>query len=391
MKPKFLLNEYKILIIFCAIFCWSCGIEKQYYVSKKKYLIENIQINDSTKAKMIFDTGSSQLLFDSIFFEKSNLSRVYKNLLLNHRKNDFNGIIILDTVKYSLNSIENYSYPSGIVNLNKILGNRADGIIGLNTSNSNFIKIQPSLYGGKVGLFEELEIPKGYVKTAAIFSKDRIFADVVLQISKNQSLKLRLLIDTGYPGEVLIFNNDSLMIKLEKTEKLFYETLNDNIKGESYGYRFLSKKIKFFDFEEKHVITDFQINQSSSDIDFDGLVGMGLLNNYNIIIEKNKLTMYLKKNNKHSKLMHSTLGLSLIESSNNCHFLVNSIIKNSDAEIKGIRLNDTILEINNIPSYKIDDAFFEKLNNSKRKYYKIGVLKNGLFQEINIKKHEFIL
>lgn len=391
MRCKSFFKNSKILVIFYIIIYCSCGIEKHYYVSKKNYLIENIQINDSLKLNMIFDTGSSQLLFDSIIFEKYNLKNSYKNLLVSsYKENDFNGTIILDTVKYFFAKKYNYSYPSGIVDLKKILGDKAEGLIGMNTIKSDFIKIQPSLQNGKVSLFEKLEIPKGYVKVPAIFSQDKIFTNVELELKKNYSVKLRLLIDTGYPGDIMIFYNDSIINIKQIENKLFYETLNDNINGGSYGYRFYSKKVKFFDFEERHVITDISINQSYSNLDFDGLIGMGVFNKYNFIIEKKKSNFFLKRNNENPKLKHPTLGISLVESVNNRYFVVNSIVKNSDAYFKGLRLRDTILEINNTPSYNIDDVFFEKLNNSKRKYYKVGLLKNGLFQEINIKKHEFI-
>jgi len=335
----------------------SCGIfrnKKGYF--KSEYIETTLKLNDSITLNAIFDTGASFFSIDSLFSKRNLIIKNYfSHNIFGVGVSSKKAIIVTDTLKVE---IENNNYNSAfntIINLKSITGGKADAVLGTNLFQDNLVLISSKKNSleiikdsSKYNFSEYKKIPYEYIN-------GKIIINAEIHIDSKLGFKGRFLVDTGYPGQLSLNSNSTNKLKIENkaNPKAYYYSNMYGIGGKSEGFIFIAKSIKLSDYELNGIITDCTKDISgafSLNKDFDGLIGYGLLKKFDIIFDFKNRTLFLKAGNEFEKILeYPNMGFSFIDRTDiNKGFVINSIIKDSNAENAGIKLDDNIIKINNV-------------------------------------------
>ena len=173
-----------------------------------------------------------------------------------------------------------------------------------------------------------------------------------------KSDSLKLLVDMGATNP--LFLNPSLKSMTGERIPAF---LGKGISGELEGEMGRLEKLKIGDFSfEKPLVSypqDDFLALTSFSIEWDGILGAGILSRFHVILDYPSQKLILRKNRNFGKEFHSNLsGIDIIATGLNFNeFKVNHVRKNSAAYQEGILPGDRIISINReaVSQMKIDE------------------------------------
>lgn len=391
MKKKLIIS---ILIAFSFICCGKLHVKKKYLYSE--YLMSSIKLNDSINLETIFDTGAGFFYIDSLFSQRHIKVK-------NYFYHDISGIgsstkramVVVDTLKLSMNSYNYDSAINAILDLKNFAGKEIDGVLG----NILFREYKIFICSKKktIQIIEDtttIDFSK-YKKIPYQYKNGKMIVEAETSINNKINFKGRYLIDTGYPGLLSLKDSISRDLKIEKNiaNKAYYYSSMYGIGGKSEGFRFIAKSVQLSDFKLEKIITDCSKDSTggfSTSQGFDGLIGYGLLKKFDIIFDFKNQIMYLKPGDDYNTIYkHPNMGFSYVD---RCDIgkglIVSSIIKNSNAEKSGIKLNDRIIEINNHKIEGITDSQLTKIK--KKKKFKYKIIRNQNTIELKVKRNKIL-
>lgn len=266
-----------------------------------RHLYFDVILRDSIPARMIFDTGASNLLLDSTFYATNfGKNKNLRRAMLSGAGNGYE-LTTLDASSWSYRIGElSYTEPMAIVmNLRKIVGDDADGLFGL-----------PFMVGKRV----EFNYTEGYIRllksddtiaedyTAIqckwLNNKDRIIIPISITFADGYTLDGNFLMDTGMPDE-LSLNSDT-------TDRLRREGhLNDarrmtvevgGIGGSRTESYVQTQQISIGGKAVKGIDISCSDNEHGAMADgrYDGLVGNALLAYFDVIFDFENWVMYIR-------------------------------------------------------------------------------------------------
>lgn len=208
----------KELVLLLLIFFFGCNNPAPKFYPKQEYksysdtltikisgnlLIANVFINDSIRGNFIFDTGShSALLFDSAFVIQKKLIKLDTNLTDKKMKwinysaeiNKF----AKNPIKYKIGTTIDTSRNNPIFNLHRIIGNDAQGLIGMEFFKKHLVEI-------------DYENEKMILHKSNFFETDEIFDTVKIYPVDKQELLFKINV-TFNPGQGFIpFSEDCIL------------------------------------------------------------------------------------------------------------------------------------------------------------------------------------
>jgi hypothetical protein len=296
----------------------------------------------------------------------------------------------MDTVNFLF---QNNNYKTKIVpvlKLKPILGDISDGIIGWKyfsdkvleiNYEKEYIKIHRNISSVNISEYKRILLKQ---------KKNKFF--IPLQIILNNTTKIggKFLLDIGSGGDISLTSPIAKKYNLDKIirNKVKYYTNYGGVGGKSSSYHFIADTLQIADFILEKVTMKYSIDKSgalSSD-KHSGLIGNGILERFDIIIDFKENHLYIKPNDTYnSKFELSRLGFSYVDRHKTIgSWIVTGLYENSFAEINGLKIDDKIISINNIPisqiKYSEQDSFFDDLNNIILK-----IKRGNNIIEINIK------
>ena len=333
-----------------------------------------IRINDSPPLNFILDTGvNTTILIEPIIaqvFEFPIEEVVYILGLGNE------GIIEAGMAKdltFSMRGItgENMNLiviPDGILSFSEFFGFPVHGIIGND-------------------LFQQFPVRINYrTNTVRVYRKPtypvrRRSQIIPLEIENNKPYvwvniegdeegktdSLRLLVDMGATNPVFLNHSFKYL-----TENRIPSFLGKGISGELEGEMGRLRKLEIGEFKIEEPLAAYPqddfLSAASFNIEWEGILGAGILSRFHVIIDYQSQKLILRKNRDFGKEFHSNLsGLDIIaEGLNFNDFKVNHVRKNSVAYEEGILQGDLIISINRraVSQMKIDEII-SKLNQSE--------------------------
>ncbi len=359
-----------------AIFLFtSCNILNNKKIHNNEYIIIDVKLND-TIIKSVFDTGASFFYIDSTFAKKKfNFKNGFDYNIQGVGESETKAFVSTDTIKFSIDNVSYISKVNVVLDLENIINHKTGFVLGNNIFHNKKIfintiqnTIQTITDSNSVEYSE-------YEKIPFLYQNGKIIIEAEIFIDKKNSFNGKLLVDTGYPGELSINNKTRIEQSLDKKKKIFYYSNSAGVGGKSKGYRFISKSINISIFKINKIITDCS-NDSTGGLTnnqyFDGVIGYGLLKKFHLIIDYKNNILYLNPNSRFkTNFQHPQIGFSYIDKRHEGKgLLINSIIKNSPAEKAGIRLGDKIIEINNIKTENTNNEL-ENLFKNKKNHLKI--------------------
>lgn len=167
--------------------------------------------------------------------------------------------------------------------------------------------------------------------------------------------------------------------KFNLSENIASRVLSYTAHNYSYFFRAYSMEIRNWEFN--NVIMGF-ISETNfiafSSTDHIGLLGNGILERFDVVIDFINYYLYLKPNpNFHNNFNSSGRGFGYVDRSVTMNaWIVTGLIKGSNAEIAGLKIDDKIISVNSIDIHKIpfkeQAGFWEQLDNVT-----LIVLRNG--------------
>ncbi len=334
-----------------AVFCFSTLMGQQmnkilYY----SHLYLESRINGKN-ARLVFDTGSPYTCIDSTFVADSNLqyNRIVEGRMGGAGNNQETIRVILNELTYTVSGQEYVSEISPIIQLKSIVGDYADGILGIDNMGEKVITID---YLGEQMAFEDrLGNTEGYTSIPIRYAKNRIYVPLTVNIAEGKTIEGKGLMDLGSGGSVELTSLVAEEYALKDiTPQIRYSTAVGGIGGESSGSYFRAKNASVGSFTLNDIVMGFSSNTGGAlaSKEYIGIVGNEFWERFNMIIDLPGERLFLKPNTKFKDPFNSpVVGFSYIDRSRTLGcWIVNSLAEESNAEKAGLRSGDHIVAIN---------------------------------------------
>ena len=358
------------------------------------HLYFDVVLRDSVPARMIFDTGNTNLLIDNkLFKEYFAPSETLQRTIIQGTGNSLEAVY-RDTSdwRYSIGEYNQTEQGAIIMDLQKILGNEADGMFGMEFMRGRKVEFNYA-DGYMLILPQEAQPAEGYtcVKCKWLDNRAaRMVMPINLKINDAVSFDGNFLVDIGSSGGVSL--NSSLVAKLKlnrvltDVKKKIYDT--GGVGGSRTDYIFTAKGISVAGYELKDVVTDFSGNTQGmmANDSFDGLVGNALFERFDVIFDFAKCEIWLRPNKNFNTSVNFDSGMTLTPQEDG--WVVNGLVEGGNAHRAGVRRGDKIIAINGLAREKVSLKELKRMNRSAEDW-KIVVKRDNTTTEITFKKEKY--
>lgn len=343
----------KIFIFLAAAFCLASAIgqekaESMLYV--KDHIYVKSQINGKN-ATLVFDTGSPYTCIDSIFLALSNLQ--YKNVgkatMGGAGKNVEKVRIIIDELTYTVLGKKYKSKISPVIKLKPIVGDLADGILGIDNMGDKVISID--YVGEQISFNDRLGDTTGHTSIPIRYHKNRIYVPLSVTVRDGLTIEGEGLLDIGSGSSVSFTSAVAKQYGLQDVspQVSYYQAIG-GIGGDASGSDFRAKSVTIGGIKLNDVTMDYSHNASGalSSMDYIALIGNEFLEHFDIIIDLVGKRIFIKPNAKFDKPFESpVVGFGYTDRSRTLGcWVVNGLYANSNAEKAGLRSGDHIVAFN---------------------------------------------
>ncbi len=310
----------------------------------------------------LFDTGAHYLYFDSLFYNNSTIT--YKQLAnavqpgVGEKPQKVK--VIVEPVDFYFGQHHYKANIVPIISLKTILGDFADGILGINhffgklleiNYRKQYIKIYDNIAPKE--LQEYFQMPLKLVK-------DKLQLPLNISVDNETVISGNFALDLGSGGTITLNSQVAKEYKLkEKIEnKIRYYTKYGGIGGETESYDFIAKKLEFGPFSFEDFQADFSTDNSGAlaNTEYMGLLGNEILERFDLIIDLKNNILYLKPNDLFgNEFKFSEIGFSYVDRSKTLGaWVVSGFFAGSNAEKSELKIDDRIIEINGTAIKEID-------------------------------------
>lgn len=312
-----------------------------------------VMLRDSIPARMIFDTGSNNLLIDSTFYastfgEGKNLHRAMLGGAGNGHE-----LTTLDASgwSYSVGEESHTEQMAIIMNLRKILGDGADGLFGLPFMHGK--RVEFNYAGGYMRfLVTEEKIGDDFtaIQCKRLDNIERIIIPLSVTFSDGYTLDGNFLMDTGMPDELSLNSATANRLKAEghlaNARRMKFEV--GGIGGSRTDNYLTTKQIGIGGKSINNIRITYSENEKGSlaDSRYDGLVGNALFARFDVIFDFVNWVIYLRPNKNFDKPQSNFYSMAFTP--NGDHWKVNALLEGGNAERAGLRQGDRIEAINGI-------------------------------------------
>ena len=358
------------------------------------HLYFDVVLRDSVAARMISDTGYTNLLIDNkLSKEYFAPSETLQRTIIQGTGNSLEAVY-RDTSdwRYSIGEYNQTEQGAIIMDLQKILGNEADGMFGMEFMRGRKVEFNYADEYMRI-LPPEAQPAEGYtcVKCKWLDNRQaRMVMPISLKINETVSFDGNFLVDIGSSGGVSL--NSSLVAKLKlnrvltDVRKKIYDT--GGVGGSRTDYIFTAKGISVAGCELKDVVTDFSGNTQGmmANDSFDGLVGNALFERFDVIFDFAKCEIWLRPNKNFNTSVNFDSGMTLTPQEDG--WVVNGLVDGGNAHRAGVRRGDKIIAINGLAREKVSLKELKRMNRSAEDW-KIVVKRDNTTTEITFKKEKY--
>lgn len=269
-----------------------------------RHLSLEVELCDTISARMLFDTGNTHPLLDSTFYMEMIGDRVplLRSMFGGAGDGMESARMAMHAWRYRLGEEEMTEPMAVVMNLRKIVGEKADGMVGM-----TLMQGRRALFDYKDGYMQLLaatdSIPQGFVKIPCTWLDDtkmRMVLPLELTFNDGATSKGNFLVDTGMPDALSLGSAtaDRLNLKGRFTDAVRRERAVGGVGGASVEYEFTAKTITVGGVALPDIEATWSENRQGSlaDTRYDGLVGNALLENFDVIFDFSSCTIYLRKN-----------------------------------------------------------------------------------------------
>ena len=342
-----------LFTLITAVICLGSAIGQQNRTGMTYYfghLYLHSKINGHP-AFLAFDTGSPYTCIDSTFLADSGLQ--YKMVgyaqMGGAGNNQAKVRVIVDELTYTVEEKEYQSHISPIIQLKPILGDYADGILGIDNMGGKVIAID--YLGEQIGFGDQLSDTTGFTSIPIRYENNRIYVPLAVTVRKGKNIQGEALMDLGSGGSVSLTSDVAKQYALNEISPLLhYTTLHGGIGGESSECDFRATNVTIGSFSLDSVTMDFSNNTGGalSRAEYFATIGNEIWERFDMMIDLSGKRLYLRPNTKfEDPFLSPVRGFTYTDRSKTLgYWVVNGLYAQSNAEKAGLRKGDHITAIN---------------------------------------------
>ena len=271
------------------------------FISNHIYL--NAEVNGKP-ARLVFDTGSSDVYLDSTWLSESGIkyARMGKAMVRGAGNEAKKTTLIFSGVNVSMNGSQYSPQMVPVIDLRAILGDTADGIFGLKDLKEKIIVIDYK--NEKLTLLDKLASAQteGFSRISIetdLNHPGKILVPIDVTVIPGKVISGKALLDTG-SGKCLEFTSKAAakygLDKIQEKNPFYYK--HGGVGGESAGYEFAVDKVTadsvLLSQGKARYSTD-KAGAMASD-EYIAVAGNEIWRHFTIIIDLSKSVLFLKEN-----------------------------------------------------------------------------------------------
>lgn len=329
---------------------------------------------DSIKGNYVFDTGASNLYYDSTYYAENNFKydKTFNAQLPGAGSTPQTVIVVEDTVEFRFGKNLYKTSIVPVLQLKPILGDIADGILGMEYFYSSILEINyENEYMKIYSSIDSINL-QGWSKIELTKRDNRLY--IPLEVVVNDSIKIsgEYQLDFGSGGTVSLTSlvSDKYKLKDKIENKVAYFTKYGGVGGESSSYDFFARQLNIGNFSFSNVAMDFSVDTAGAMASEKhlGLLGNEIYERFDVYIDFINDDLYLRPNKKYKDIFESSrLGFSFIDRGQTLKsWIVTGLYSSSTAEKSGLMIDDKIISVNGISvgeiNYEKQESFFKKFD-----------------------------
>jgi hypothetical protein len=347
-------------------------------------IIIPVIINQSDTLNFILDTGLKTSLITNLPKKDSSMLKLAQKYTIKGLGIEGNLDVFLSYGnKIRMNGIVCNNYNFYIItddkfNLSGELGMNIHGLIGADIFENFIVKIN---YSNNTLTFfdpQKFKYPRKNRNSQEMdleISKSKPYINLNIKNEKDSLLKVKLLIDTGSGDALWLFDetNDEIIIPQNKR----YTFLGKGLSGKIFGFQARTKQVNIGKHSLCNVSTSFPDSTSilnSFELDIigrNGSIGAEMLRRFDIIFDYPNKKITLTKNKNFKDEFNFNMGGMEVQSIFGTFpiYRVSYILKNSPADLAGLRFGDNIIKINGESTFNysvIEINSFMRLRQGKK-------------------------
>lgn len=357
-----------------------------------------LALNDSITGKFILNASSSGLYLDSTFVSNSPIRTDHleeAKVGSSNREEELSIPVIQDVIHFKFGEKTFHSNQTPILNLSGFNDEGLAGIIGLNffqkfILNINFeekylVLITPD-YRSKLVQLNHIDYQ---------MDGDHFLTQAMITVDTETTITGLFEIDLGCTDEIVLSNETVHKCNLnQKEQKVLFNQLNGN-NTTGHGIELRANSIIFGENSLRKVILtqSDEYNHNFTDTKILGYLGAPLFARFNFYFDFPEKKIYLDPlPQAREKITSSCTGFEVIDRDNQSskQWVVHVLYQPSPAYQAGLRLGDTIIEMNqrSLKDYTMDEL--HELMNHAGNEIKIKVLSRGEEKTISFVTNEII-
>ena len=358
------------------------------------HLYFDVMMRDTISAKMIFDTGNTEVLIDTHFFKEHFApSPTLQRTLIQGAGNSLEAAY-RDTAEWEYSVGEHLATEQGatVLDLRKILGHHVDGMFGMEFMRGRKVEFNYA-DGYMLILPAETEPSEGYtcVKCKWLDNRQaRMVMPISIKINDDVVLDGNFLVDMGSSGSISL--NSSVVAKLQlnrvltDVRKKIYDT--GGVGGSRTDYLFNAERVSVAgnDLLDMQLVYSGNTQGMMAEDSFDGLVGNGLLEHFDVVIDFAKCEIWLRPNRNFGSTKRYDSGMTLTPQADG--WLVNGLTEGCNAHRAGVMRGDVITSINGLTPREVDITRLKAMGYSEEDW-SVVIKRNGSEQKITFKKDKY--
>ncbi len=358
-----------------------------------RHLYFEVLLRDSIPARMIFDTGNTNLLMDTKFYKKhfapsDNLQRIVL-------QGSGNGL------EAAYRDVGDWSYKVGehskteqgavVMDLRKILGNEVDGMFGMEFMRGHKVEINyADEYMRFVGHDEQPSADYTCIKCEGIDKRgSKILMPLSIKVNEKISFDGKFMVDLGSSGGVSLNSGVAAKLGLSNTltnvKKKIYDT--GGVGGSRTDYIFKTKSISVGGIEIVDMEATFSGNTQGvmANNEYAGLVGNAFFERFDVILDFKRNEIWLRPNRNFNVPEQYDSGMTLTPMGD--FWVVNGLVEGGNAHRAGVNRGDTIVSINSLSPHKADMKRVRQMNSSP-KAWRVAIRRENKIVEMSFEKEK---
>lgn len=327
------------------------------------FIILDITLNGTVPLKFIFDTGAEHTILtkreigDLLRFNYEREFHVkgsdLKTELIAYLARNVRMEVAGSPVKAPLEDI--LVLKEDYFRFEEFAGVSVHGILAGRVFSNYIIKI--NYQRGVITLIEPSEYKKvenGFKPIPVEVYRNKLYLHSNAQLRSDSAANVKLLLDTGAAMPLMLFTHTHPLI--QPGEHAITANIGMGLGGYLEGFVGRTERINLGDFTQNNLVTYYQSVDTTQDLSYlngrNGLVGNTLLNHFELMIDYNAATVWLKPTRiTNREFVYDRSGLNLVASGIQLnHFTVLNVLPGSPAEEAGIQAGDQVIRIGWLPT-----------------------------------------